>query len=404
MLCDVALSARMSPRGERVGAPSSEDASKEALAPLFVVSQLHGGHFVTSSDGARFQMRGFDYQPLVTSEVQGKVRQYRNETFAPSFYKPNKISKMLATWEAEGYNTVRVFLNPSQIGNVRGGGLNRIYIANVANFLRTAQRFDVRTLITVGALPEYGGYVPPASPSFGTANEDYLDPAFIVSQCRYLTDLIGALRRDGAPLLDALWELKGEQNWDNYAAPLDWKSGEVKTADGRTYNMASPSSRVAMENANLAYWTNALSATIHRLVPGSLTGVGVYPPSVRRPKWTVRPQVLFTSATQSNFVDIHVYPNLGPELTQMQSFDASSTTKPVIMGEFGATRSSSVRLASKGLVRWQERSCHIAGLSISGWLLWTWNSSADVEFWDALAHGALIERALAPVERPNPCG
>lgn len=372
-------------------------------SPLQAVDAVHGGHFVLASTKTTFQLRGFDYQPLVLRAIVGRSREYANETFAPSYYNHSEIVAMLKAWQGLGYNAARVFLNPGQIGNPHGPGLSRAYVGNVADFVKTAARYGVRTLITVGALPNAGGYAPALTHSFGMYNADYLSPVFIASQNRYLADLITALRADGAPLVDSLWELKGEQDWNNTAAPLSWKSGLVATADGKRYNMASAASRAAMENANLVHWANSLSATIHRLIPGSLVGVGVYPPSVKRSTWTVRPQLLFSPATQVNFVDIHVYPNLGPELMQVNSFGAGSTRKPVIMGEFGATRAAPVAAAAKALTSWQRASCHIGGLAVSGWLMWTWNSSVDTEFWDALDDGGLLSRALAPRSRPNPC-
>ncbi len=392
--------------GRSVGAkrPAATRRVRSAIdSPLQAVDAVHGGHFVVASTKATFRLRGFDYQPLVLRAIVGRSREYANETFAPSYYNHSEVVAMLKTWQGLGYNAARVFLNPGQIGNPHGAGLNSAYVRNLADFVKTAAQYGVRTLITVGALPNSGGYAPSLSHSFGIYNADYLSPVFIASQNRYLTNLITALRGDGAPLVDALWELKGEQDWNNTAAPLSWKSGIVATADGKRYNMASAASRVAMENSNLVHWANSLTSTIHRLVPGSLVGVGVYPPSVKRSTWTVRPQLLFAAATQVNFVDIHVYPNLGPELTQVNSFGAGSTRKPVIMGEFGATRAAPVAVAVKALTSWQRASCHIGGLAVSGWLMWTWNSSVDTEFWDALDDGGLLSRALAPTTRPNPC-
>lgn len=375
-------------------------------SPLVAVDASHGGHFLVQSTGARFVLRGFDYQPIVT--VPGSTDRYVNVTFEPSYYDHAKVAAMVATWERDGYNTTRVFLNPTQIGRPDGQGLSSGYLANLADFVTTAAAHDVRTMITIGSPPTHGGYVPRTAPrtapSFGLYNEDYLDPNFIAAQRRYLRDLVAGLRAKGAPLEDVLWELKGEQDWNLSAAPLDRHSGRVTTADGKTYDMASAVSRTAMERNNLLHWTNTLSATLHRLVPHSLVGVGLFPPSVHHRTSQVTPGPLFSSATTSDFVDVHVYPNVGPESVQMASFGASATTKPVIMGEFGVTRKHPVAAATTALVSWQQDSCHIAGVSVSGWLLWNWNSKADAEFWYAKADGGRIAHALAPVNRPDPCG
>ena len=370
-------------------------------SPLAAVDQIHGGHFVVKASGATFVVRGFDYQPLL--KLGGTGARFENESFSPLYYRHGTVAAMLASWESEGYNTARVLVAPGQIGNALGRGLSPAYVADLADFVATARAHDIRTLIAVGALPTNGGFVPASDPEFGTINEDYLNPLFIEAENRYLETLIGSLRRDGAPLVDVLWELKGEQQWDNDSAPLRWTAGSVTTANGRTYDMASAASRTAMENAGLVYWTNRLTATIHRLVPGSLVGVGSYPVSVKRPEWTVQVSELFKGSTATNFVDVHLYPNLGSEEEQIESFHASGTTKPVIMGEFGAVRSQPIDFATASLVSWQERSCDLGGISISGWLLWTWNSSAQKEFWDATASGGALARALSPARRPNPC-
>ena len=371
-------------------------------SPLVAVDRLHGGHFVLASTGVPVELRGFDYQPLV--KVPGHARRYVNVTFSPGHYRHGHVAAITRRWEAEGYDAVRVFLNPTEIGSPSGPGLDPAYLANLADLVTTAAVHRVRTIVTVGSLPTHGGFTPRGRRDFGLYNQDYLDPAFLAAEQRYLTALVDGLRADEAPLADILWELKGEQDWNLAAAPLDWRSGTVRTANGGRYDMASPTARAAMERANLANWANRLAGVLHRLVRGSLVGVGVYSPSVRRHRWAVSPGPLFSSATGIDFVDVHVYPNLGPEAAQMAGFHAEATHKPVIMGEFGATRAAPVKVASAALVTWQEQSCHLGGLSVSGWLLWTWDSSADPQFWDAQAHGGEIAHALSPATRPDPCG
>jgi hypothetical protein len=371
-------------------------------SPLVAVDAPHGGHFVVAATGADFVPRGFDYQPLV--RVPGTAGHYVNVTFSPSYYSKAKADAAIAAWHAEGYNACRVFLNPTEIGRSHGRGLSAAYLANLAAFVRAAARRQIRTIVTIGSLPTKGGFTPRGDRSFGLYNEDYLDPAFLDAERRYLGALVSGLRLDAAPLQDVLWELKGEQDWNLYAAPLSWRSGRVKTADGHTYDMASASSRRAMEQGNLAHWANELAWTLHRLVPGSLVGVGVYPPSVKRRGWVVLPGPLFSKATRIDFVDVHLYPNLGPEAVQMASFDARQTQKPVIMGEFGATRDRSLAAAAGALVSWQARSCHLVGPRLSGWLAWSWDSNADGQFWAAASANGTIAKALAPINRPNPCG
>ena len=373
---------------------------------LSAVRHPHGGTFAVGPARVPFQMRGFDYQPVTSYRVGGRV-QYRNDTFAPRFYNRVQVARTLKQMEALRYNSVRVFIDQNSVGNPKGPGLDPAYVSNLAGYIRLAQQDGIRVLLVTGQLPGAGGYSPRIDPRFGIWNSYFLDPADVQAMRRYVSTLITDLQSGGAPLSDVLWELVGEQDWKNTSAPLSWKSGSVRTADGRTYSMAVPASRIAMENDNLLYWTNILSAEIHRMLPGSLVGLGFYAPSInlKRPGWTVRPQVVFAGAARNDFVDVHAYSNLGSLTEQIDSFDAGTTDKAVIMAEFGAARSSfsTPGTAAQGVVQWQELTCRLGGLSLSGWLLWTWNSSAQREYWTALDGGGQIERALAPRARPNPC-
>ena len=370
---------------------------------LSVAPRIHGGLLTVAPRGARFIMRGFDYQPL--TKVPGTRNSFLNDTFSPATYRSAVVANALSAMTRLGYNAVRVFVNVGQIGNVSAPGLNRAYVSRMANFITIANGDGVRVLLCTGELPAGGGYMPPPTPTLGGTNAYQLDPADIAAKKRYLQDLVQMLKSDDAPLSDVLWELAGEQDWNNRQAPLSFRNGIVRTAAG-TYNMANAASRSAMENDNLAHWVNVLSAELHSLVPGSLVGVGIYSPSInkKRPGWTVAPAALFAKSSLDDFVDIHVYSNLGSQVTQMRSYGASGTEKALIMGEFGAARSlfSTPRQGAKGEATWQAQSCHL-GVNLSGWLLWTWNSSAQSEYWTALDGGGALAKALAPTSRPNPC-
>jgi hypothetical protein len=52
------------------------------------------------------------------------------------------------------------------------------------------------------------------------------------------------------------------------------------------------------------------------------------------------------------------------------------------------------------LQEWQRDSC---AYGFDGWLLWTWDTYEQPELWTALSGGRVIEQALAPVTRADPC-
>jgi hypothetical protein len=393
------------PTEARVESAAGSWSPWQAVTPeMLAIRQPHGGRLVVAPNDAPLTLRGFDYQPLVASRVAGKL-QYANVTFTVGRYRPAIGAQALHQMAALGYNGVRVFVNVNQVGNPKGPGLDAAYLANMANFVAQANNLGIRVLLCTGDLPTSGGFMAKANAVLGGTNAYFLNPANVAGKERYIQDLVAGLQADGAPLSDVLWELAGEQDWNNHETPLSLRLGKVRTAAG-VFDMASPASKVAMENANLTHWVDVLSAELHRILPGSLVGVGIYSPSInaKRPGWTVRPGPLFASSSADNFVDIHVYSNLGSQVDQMKAFGAQETNKVLLMGEFGAARSAfkSPAAGAVGEVQWQQTSCHL-GVHLSGWLLWTWNSSAQAEYWTALDGAGAIGQAMAPKHRPNAC-
>jgi hypothetical protein len=106
----------------------------------------------------------------------------------------------------------------------------------------------------------------------------------------------------------------------------------------------------------------------------------------------------------ADFLDLHPYP--GGDLTLPQYIDnfgmAGMEEKPILMGEFGAARSSYATEAgaARALHDWQVESC---GYGFDGWLLWTWDGEEQTDFYNALTGEGLINQALAPASRPDPC-
>ena len=50
---------------------------------------------------------------------------------------------------------------------------------------------------------------------------------------------------------------------------------------------------------------------------------------------------------------------------------------------------------------WQKQSCTY---DIDGWLLWTWDTNEQPDLWNAMSDGGVIDKALSPKTRPDPCG
>ena len=50
---------------------------------------------------------------------------------------------------------------------------------------------------------------------------------------------------------------------------------------------------------------------------------------------------------------------------------------------------------------WQKQSC---AYGIDGSLLWTWDTNEQHDLWNAMSDGGVIDQALSPKTRPDPCG
>jgi hypothetical protein len=117
---------------------------------------------------------------------------------------------------------------------------------------------------------------------------------------------------------------------------------------------------------------------------------------------------MFTDTSQIksfiDFVDLHIYPWIGSMADQMASFEITSKTKPILMGEFGVDLVHYPNLSNAvTLMRdWQVQSCKY---NIQGWLAWTWGSTgADFTgYYSVDGNGGAINQILSPNYRADPC-
>ena len=148
--------------------------------------------------------------------------------------------------------------------------------------------------------------------------------------------------------------------------------------------------------------------TIQQVDPTALVTMGFFHdtepnPARRGDSRLVRTRAVIERST-ADFVDIHPYPDdelTFPQFMQNYGIDGP-TAKPIIIGEFGGSKRSfeSAAQAASSLSSWQHQSC---AYGIDGWLLWTWDTDEQPDLWNALSGGGVIEQALAPKTRPDPC-
>jgi len=373
------------------------------------------GEFYDRVTGDKFIPRGNNYIRLdYQSAPGGQV--FFHSAFNVGIYEPDRAERALGTMQDEGYNTVRVMLNGCCHANALGdpaGGVSPEYVANLTDFLNRAKANGIYVLLEPGDVPATGGYIQLMdstwSQDFAGNSASLLRPGGLRANIQRWQDLIGELVRQGAPL-DAIfaYELGNEIFFESNLPPFSLASGIVDTANGKTYDMASDEDKQRMMDEGLVYWIDTLRTEILNLDPTGLVTVGFFWPQEPHPARIGDPRVIETRPaiweSSADFIDLHPYP--GWDLTLPQYVDnfgmAGMEEKPIIMGEFGAARSSYATEsgAARALHDWQVESC---GYGYDGWMLWTWDTEEQTDFYNGLTGEGEIDQALAPINRPDPC-
>jgi hypothetical protein len=370
----------------------------------------NGGEFYDTVTNQTFVPRGNNYarlaqqvDPWTGQLVQG------HSTFDPGLYDATAADSALAQWNYDGYNVVRVFLSANTIGNPNGG-LSSAYLANVADFLTRAKAQGIYTQLVLNVLPKVGGYyVTNQNPQqIQSENWFYLSSEGVDAKARYVRDLITGLQGLGAPLDYVFsYNIENEQYFNKSTAPLSLTSGLVTTPTG-TFDMSSAADRQQMMDSNLVSWINQVRASARAVDPTALVGPGFFAPRavgsgdprVTRTYWAIADAS--AGGSLADFVDLHSYPTGQTFTDDYNSFEVSSHTKPLILGEYGAFKSyySTVTTAAYGMKGWQNAACQYG---FKGYLLWTWDTVEQPELWNAIDSGGAINGQLAPIVRPDPC-
>jgi hypothetical protein len=414
-----------------VSAVLQTDSSKSASANVTVLPPHRIGtrptrtiaEFFDRTTGNTFVPRGNNYVRLGA----------QNCPFAPpadhtlfnvGLYDANEVESVLALMKTNGYSIVRVFLNGWCHDNTLGnpaGGLSSAYLANVVDFLGRAKNHGTLVIIDINWLPLFGGYSEQYATctNFVDFNTLNLCPGGVQASTSFFHDLVQDLVAQNAPL-DAIfaYEIRNEYYYNSDLPPLSWTSGMITTADGQTYDMSSQTSRQQMMDNGLIYFANQCRAAIVALDPTALVTVGFFVPQGPNPTRIGDPRLIqvypMIANSTADFVDLHPYAVAGgltlAQYVQNFGFTAAQAQKqPVVMAEFGELQSDyPVESTAAAIAHdWQVQSCLYG---FKGWAWFTWDTTdAEYElvggplYRSASLGSGLINQALAPAARPDPC-
>ncbi len=373
------------------------------------------GEFYDAITGDRFVPRGMNYNqflPSVTGPIYDSVLSTR-------VYDPAIVDADFRAIAALGFNVVRIMLETCGVyadGCITGADrrINPDYMDNVVDFLERAKAHGLYVMVASNTLPDDSYWLQATArltdATFDSANNEFLNPAAVPLYVDYWRAVVQALVDRAAPF-DAIWsyQLRQEHHFHIDYAPLNLTSGLVKTANGRTYDMALQADKDRMIDEGLVYWADLLRSEIRSLDPTALVTVGFFTPNaphvVNGPDETrlVR-TAYFMRESAMDFIDLHHYPGNGVNNAHIwENFGIDGVTeKPIVLGEFGGIRNwwSNAESAAAAVMGLEVDSCRVG---FDGWLVWAWRGDSSRDLWWASEGDGFIAQVAAPVNRPDPC-
>jgi len=373
------------------------------------------GEFYDAVTGERFVPRGMNYNRFLPS-VSGSIH---DNVLSTRFYDPAIVDADFGAIAELGFNVVRVMLETCGShadGCIPGpdGRINPAYMDNGVDLLERARAHGLYVMVASNTLPDEGYWLRETArltdATFDSANNEFLNPRAVPLYADYWRSLVQSLVDRAAPF-DAIWgyELRQEHHFHLDQPPLSLLTGQVTTANGRSYDMTSQADKDRMIDEGLVYWADLLRTEIRSLDPTALVTVGFFTPNapheVNGPDETrlVRTAYFMRNSTM-DFIDLHHYPGDGVGDAQIwENFGIEGVTeKPLVLGEFGGVRHwwSDAASAAAAVMALEVDSCRVG---FDGWLVWAWRGDDSVDLWWAAEGDAEIATVTAPVNRPDPC-
>ena len=357
---------------------------------------VRGRELYDRATGLTFVARGASYVRLGNDCGGGALY---HSTFNPGAYDAARAEAALTAMATVGNNVARVFLSFKCLGRP----LDVAYLDNVADFARRARALGIYLIPTLDFVPE--AYLMNVNNAdFTGDNVNFLTAGGIGAWSAFWTEFAEAMLARGVADAFLEYSIRNEQTFDAAAAPLSRSTGSVLAANGSRYDLSTDKQRLMDEG--LVFATRSIRAAVRLADAEALVGMG-FPEVIGSDPWTVGDQrrirtgPLFTASPPPlDVVGLHPYPGARTLEQYAANFELpAQPSMPVLLEEYGADRATFFSEASTAdiLLDWRARSC---ALGFSGWLLWTWDTFEQPDFWNARAGNGLIASALATAD---PC-
>lgn len=387
--------------------------SEAAYLPRVAVED---GQFHIPATGERFHPRGFQYIRLTTE--QGIY------AFGPGRYDAAAVEAMFSDLEEHGFNVVRVFLDEPGVTN--DAGLNPDLMANFVDFLRRATRRRIYVIPVPHHVPNTGPYAPyheraraefPDLPGLSYPNMRYLTESLVAGKCKYLQDLLAAIKEADPGLLSTLLaiELENESCFHLDTPPFSGAPSTLRVpATGKTYATGDEQGVQRLMDDAIKVWANACVQAVHEVDPDALVSTSVFtfravgrsgPARTHQDETSdsrVPARPLALAATDLSYIDIHIYvpsvAELSPQLASVEMEPlreaCARARKPLFVGEIGALMG---HYATPGAAAKTMPGIFAALRSegFAGYSYWTYDCHEQPEVWNAKSDGGVIFDTIA---------
>ena len=408
----------------------------EEKAPLYentadvkriaIKSSEEGAHFVYKGTSEVFTPVGGNYMGL----RGGDHSTFDAATsFTQADYDPIKAEAMLRALSENHGNVVRVFLigrtaiNPGISGdpayslddeNYYYEGLYIPYMENVEHFLRTAQKYGVYVMLTLGDadVPSNDYYISLQGGAALERNRMYFDARGVDARKVYAKNVIKYFTEKAPDCVSGIFSIELQNEFAVYGDqwPFNMTSGTVTTANGKTYDMGNADSRELCYREGITYYINQVYSAIKSVDMNVLVNEGTFTRNIVGNNEVYGMQGMFSGDirlpatfdiylnTNIDFLDVHIYYANTSGNTIINSFADDLTymnfwtdevqellkKKPLFMGEFGPNaRIFSAEEQAREL--WTETVRLATESGFKGFAVWTLESHNQTECWNILA-------------------
>ncbi len=378
---------------------------------------VRDGRFVIRETGELFRPVGFNYIRLFNEQ-----RTADHDNFSRTGYDVSEHAIMLRRLAANGFNTVRVFINfqPGEVIEQRDSTeLSASYLDNITDFLARAKTHGVYVMLSMRRHPNLPRYVQLRDATDGIVtgeNRRFLRSGWIRAKTRYMQDFLTEIVRRNPQALSAVFAVDIQNEVCLYPSqkPFSLTEGEFTAPDGRTYDLATQKQELA--DGAAIHFVNVCADAIHEVFPGVLVNVNVFtyaavgrsgPCDFHEDNAAWRNRIPFRPlaivGSRADMVDVHFYTStLDGYQRDLESIEfdelkraAKAAGKPLIVGEFGLFKSQfndNFDAACRFLKHeWLPALNH----DWQGWLYWTYDTHEQRRLWNAADREFAIFEMLA---------